>query len=215
MLTAAAVAALLFTSFPMASTASAQQTEQLSAALDGAGSGAASTNLGNLIADAVASTAGTHIALVAADEITETSVGPGNVDPEEIVHTLSYFGDDTDTVVVLDLTGKQLLDALTRSASRLPQKYPGFLQVSGLHVSIDHGTVSAATSDGVQIAALTHYRVATTSPLASGELGYFDILGKGAKVQETATSLAQSVRSYLTVHRVLSGLLETRIVVHA
>jgi 2',3'-cyclic-nucleotide 2'-phosphodiesterase (5'-nucleotidase family) len=183
-------------------------------ALDGTNSGAKETNFGDLVTTAAAASAQTQIALIPADEITATSVQPGSIDPEQIVLALSYYGDSTDTVQVLDLTGEQIQKALQRSASRLPQPYPGFLQVSGLKVVVNKGSITASLSDGSALDPRAHYKVATSAPLAAGELGYFSIWGSAAKPKDTGISLAQALRSYLTDNRQVSGVTDDRIIEH-
>ncbi len=182
--------------------------------LDGTNSGVKETNFGDLVSTAAAASAQTQIALIPADEITSTSVAAGSVDPEQIVLALSYYGDSTDTVQVLDLTGDQILKALQRSASRLPQPYPGFLQVSGLKVEVNKGIVTASLSNGSALDPRTHYKVATSAPLAAGELGYFSIWGSDAKPKDTGVSLAQALRSYVTDNRQISGATDDRIIEH-
>ena len=81
-------------------------------------------------------TGNADIALVAADDITETSFPAGSVAPERIVKSLRYANDLTDTVVVLNLTGAQIRKVVERSVSRAPQPFDGFLQVSGLQCSL-------------------------------------------------------------------------------
>jgi len=185
----------------------------LLAALDGTGSGVKETNLGDLAADALAATGKTQIAFVPADEISATSIQPGSVDPEQIVLALSYYGDATDTVQVLDLTGDQIIKAIARSVSRKPQAYPGYLQIAGLKVSVDKDVVTATKADGTVLDPKAHYKVSMSAPLAAGELGYFSVWGD-SKPKDTGVSMAQAMRSFLSDNREIPGTTFNRITEH-
>lgn len=185
---------------------------QVQAPLDGANAGAAETNLGDLVADAVRQTGNADIALVAADEITDASVPAGSVPPGQIVKTLRYADDATDTVVVLTLTGAQIRKAVERGLSRAPQPFNGFLQVSGLQVrGGGDGKKIRLSGAGGEISDKTSYRVATTRPIADGSLGYFQIWSKSDVAENTGQSVAQSLANYLASHKTLSGAVEGRI----
>jgi len=183
-------------------------------ALDGTNSGVKETNLGDLVADAAATAGQAQIALIPADEISSTVVQPGSVDPEQIVLALSYYGDATDTVQVMDLSGDQIIKALTRSISRKPQAYPGFLQVSGLRVKVDKEVVTATLANGTALDPAAHYKVAMSAPLAAGELGYFNIWGSDIKLKDTSVSMAQALRNYLANNRQITGNVDNRITEH-
>ena len=185
---------------------------QVQATLDGANAGAAETNLGDLVADAVRQTGNADIALVAADEITDASIPAGSVPPGQIVKTLRYADDATDTVVVLNLTGAQIRKAVERGLSRAPQPFNGYLQVSGLQVRVGgDGKKIALSGAGGEIADKKTYRVATTRPIADGSLGYFQVWSKSDVAENTGQSVAQSLANYLASHRTLSAAVEGRI----
>lgn len=187
---------------------------QVQTALDGTGTAGGETNLGNLIADAVLSTGHAQIALVAADEIDDRAQVPvGKIEPSKIIHTLRYADDDSDTVVVLNLTGAQLVKALERSISRAPQPFEGFLQVSGLTVKAGGKTVSLLGPDGAAIQAGTKYRVATTRPVAGGSLGYYQVWDKSAIAEDTQVPVSKSLAAYLAAHRTLNSVIEGRIAI--
>ena len=189
---------------------------QLQAALTGAGSDAEETNMGDLIADAVRQTGGADIALVAADEVGSASIPAGNVPASKIVDALHYADDASDTVVVLNLTGAQVLKAVERGVSRAPQPFSGFLQVSGLQVRYDSSApegkrTSLVGAQGSEISATRTYKVATTRPIADGGLGYFQVWSKGDVASSTGVSVADSLANYLSGHKTISGAVEGRI----
>lgn len=216
-------AGLLFvTAIPSAHAApkenTAKDTVQVQTALSGAGSSSKESNLGDLVADAVRQTGGAQVALVPADEISSSVTIPaGKTDPNKIISALHYADDPSDTVVVLSLTGAQLLQVAERSVSRAPEPFEGFLQVSGLQIRYGAGQpegkrVSLVGVSGGEVDAGKTYKVATTRSLASGGLGYFQILTGKSASNDTGTSLAKSLSSYLAAHPIISNTVEDRIV---
>jgi len=195
----------------------AKDTVQVRTALSGAGSSGKETNLGDLVADAVRQTGGAQVALVPADEISGSATIPaGKTDPSKIVAALHYADDPSDTVVVLTLTGAQLLRVAERSVSRAPEPFEGFLQVSGLQIRYSAGQpegkrVSLVGVGGGEVDADKSYKVATTRSLAAGGLGYFQILTGKSASDDTGTSLAKSLGSYLAAHPVINSVVEDRI----
>ena len=187
---------------------------QVQTALDGTGTASSETNLGNLIADAVLNTGHAQIALVAADEIDDHAQVPaGKTEPGKIVRALRYADDDSDTIVVLNLTGAQLVKALERSLSRAPQPFEGFLQVSGVSVKVSGKSVSLSGPDGAAIQAGTKYRVATTRPVAGGSLGYYQVWDKSAIAEDTQVPISKSLSAYLAAHKMLNSVIEGRITI--
>lgn len=196
----------------------AAQTVQVQTALDSTGVAAHETNLGDLVADAVREAGGADFALVAADEIKETTIPAGSVAPGQILKALRYADDPTDTVVVLKLTGAQLLQAADRSVSRVPQPFDGFLQVSGLHLTDDAGKPARLTeTGGGEIKPDAAYHVAVTKPLAEGSFGYFRIWGKDDIIADSAkppVTIAAALGDYLAAHRTINVSVEDRITLH-
>ena len=183
---------------------------QLSAPLSSVGDTTQETGLGDVVADAVRETAGADVALVAADEVSETSLPAGSVSDDRFIQSLRYAGDSTDTVIVLSLTGAQLRRVLERSVSRAPQPFDGFFQVSGLSLRYD-----ASKPDGSRVTQLAvggdpvrdarSYRVATTRPVADGSFGYFSLWTSSDIMQDTHTTIAAAVTHYLAEHRTLNA----------
>jgi 5'-nucleotidase / UDP-sugar diphosphatase len=76
-------------------------------------------------------------------------------------------------LVLADLTGARLLAALERSAALDPSDNPGgFLQVSGVRLSIADGRLASATVGDAPIDPVRRYRVVTSDFLAAGGDGY-------------------------------------------
>jgi len=223
-LIACALAALTLASFTLTTPAqaapkenAAKDTVQVQTALVGAGSSSKESNLGDLVADAVRQTGSAQVALIPADEIDGSALIPaGKTDPSKIVSALHYADDPSDTVVVLNLTGAQLLKVAERSVSRAPEPFEGFLQVSGLQIRYSAGQpegkrVSLVGVGGSEVDAGKSYRVATTRALAGGGLGYFQIWTSKDIASDTGTPLAKSLSSYLSAHPVISSTVEDRI----
>ncbi len=190
---------------------------QVQTALSGSGVAAGETNLGDLIADAVRQTGKAQIGLVPADEIDgKAQVAVGKTDPSAIIGTLRYADDPSDTVVVLSLTGAQLVKVAERSVSRAPQPFDGFLQVSGLQIRYSPSQpegrrVSLVAVGGSAVDAGKTYRVATTRPIAGGSLGYFQIWNQKDIADDTGIPLAKSLGEYLGAHKTITSTVEGRI----
>ena len=99
------------------------------------------TNLGDLVADAVRNRtgkrSGRRSSLPTRLTAKRESVAPGKTDPPgTIVSTPPALRrrSQATPLVVLNLTGAQLLKVAERSVSRAPQPFDGFLQVSGLQI---------------------------------------------------------------------------------
>ena len=190
---------------------------QVQTALSGAGSAFQETNLGDLVADAVRQTGSAQVGLVPADEIDgAASIPAGKTDAAKIVSALRYADDPSDTVVVLTLTGAQILKIAERSVSRAPTPFEGFLQVSGLQIRYSAGQpegkrVSLVGAGGSEVDAGKSYQVATTRALAAGGLGYFQILSGKNSANDTGTTLAKSLGGYLAAHSTITSTVEDRI----
>ncbi|BDI30233.1 hypothetical protein CCAX7_22840 [Capsulimonas corticalis] len=193
-----------------------KDTVHIAQPLVGEGASEHETNLGNLVADAIRQASHADIAFLPADEISETTIPVGDVKPAELAKALRYTNDPSDTIVVLDLTGAQILQAAERSVSHLPQPFPGFLQVSGLQVRYDPAQpvgkrVKLAGADSSEISSAKTYKVATTRTLAGGGLGYFKVWKKSDADDETKISVTKALTDYLTGRATLTATVEGRV----
>lgn len=200
----------------LSSKGTAKEAVQVQTALSESGGATKETNLGDLIADAVRQTGHAQIGLVPADEITsKAQIAAGKTDPNTIVNTLHYADDPSDTVVVLNLTGAQLLKVAERSISRAPEPFDGFLQVSGLQIRYRPGqtgeTRVSLSGQAGELDAGKTYRVAMTRPISSGSLGYFQIWTQKDIAEDTGIPLAKSLGSYLSSHKTINSVVEGRI----
>ena len=102
----------------------------------------AETNLGNLIADAFRWACNADIAFMGAGCI-RSDIPKGNVTFGGLLAAIPYGND----IVVAEVTGRQVLDALEWSVSRLPNNFGGFAQVSGLSFEYDSTIDSPCVKD--------------------------------------------------------------------
>jgi len=177
--------------------------------LDATQAGSQESNLGDLVADAIRDSGRADAALLPASELRSVTIPPGHIDSQQLVDALRAASDDSDTVVLVRLTGSQIKKALTHGLSRLPAPYDGFLQVSGLRVTYatgDHGAmVSSITLSGSssELSDSQTYTVATSRLLADGALGYFEIWGKNDISRDTGTPLSKALVDFVTAHQPL------------
>ena len=189
---------------------------QVQTPLSGSGSAAQETNAGNLLADAVRETGHADIGLVPADEIADATVPAGSIPVTKLATLLRRPDDPDDTVVVLKITGAQVLHALELGLGHAPRPFPGFWQVSGLQVRYDPAQpegkrVSLAGVGGGEVSAGKTYTVATSRAVALGSLGYFRVWDKKDIAQNTGIPVAQSVAAYAAAHKTIHSAVEGRI----
>jgi 2',3'-cyclic-nucleotide 2'-phosphodiesterase (5'-nucleotidase family) len=156
--------------------------------------------LGNLVADALKSAAGTDMALVNASQIRPLDLPAGAITEEQIASALAY---PDEPMARITLKGSQVRACLERGLSLVPLPNKGFLQISGLKVKFDSRLASgtrvteATTLDGKPLEATRDYKVAMPSSLAKGAGGYFMVLNS-APVETLETSMKQAVVSYVS-----------------
>jgi 2',3'-cyclic-nucleotide 2'-phosphodiesterase (5'-nucleotidase family) len=129
----------------------------------------------------------------------EVNIPSGKVESADVLQTLQYHDDP---IVVVEVTGSQIVKALERSVSISPQRNLGFLQVSGISFGFAPGAksfarVSSVSVDGAAVSADTRYRVAMTSALANGDYGYFTVWGGALKPVTNGQTIAQAVTKFL------------------
>jgi len=196
--------------------AAPKDTVQVQTALSGAGSPTQETSAGDLLADALREAGGAQIGLVPADDIADTAIPAGSISAAKLATLLRRPNDPGDTVVVLKLTGTQVLHALEIGVGHAPQPFAGFWQVSGLQVRYDASQpegkrVSLAGTGGSEIDAASTYTVAMTRSEALGDLGYFRVWSKKDIAQDTGVSLSQSLLAYANAHTTINMSGEARI----
>ncbi len=184
--------------------------------LDGtAGIRTQETNLGNLVADMMrwAAKGDVQIALQNAGAIRWQALFPAGPITRGDVYALLPF---LNTLVVMDLTGAQVREALERSVSQYPSTFGGFLQVSGLKFTFDPNKPSGSRVVNVWVgdAPLVEakvYRVATNDFSAAGGDGY-KVLTQGTNYVDTGIYLMDYMIEYLTEFSSVSPIVEGRIV---
>jgi 5'-nucleotidase/UDP-sugar diphosphatase len=170
-----ALAALVF-----GSTASAEVLGKTTAVLEAKDARERECSLGNLVADAVRTSMGAEAAFVQASQLRQVAIPKGDITREALLGALLY---PDENVVLVELSGGQIRNALERSLSMLPDKpNTGFLQVSGMHVTYRSAAEAEARVAEVMVAGAPlvdskTYKVAMPDSLAKGALGYFRIFG--------------------------------------
>ncbi|MBE6723790.1 MAG: bifunctional metallophosphatase/5'-nucleotidase [Ruminococcaceae bacterium] len=102
----------------------------------------AETNLGDFCADAFRFITGADIAMVGGGGIRK-NIEKGDVTLNDIFQ-VHPFGNE---VCVIRVTGQQILDALEWGASKVPDQFGGFMQVSGMSYEIDVSVPSCCKKD--------------------------------------------------------------------
>ena len=100
------------------------------------------TNLGDLCADAYRALSGADVAVVNGGGI-RADIPAGDITYGQIIN-VHPFGNE---MCVVEVTGQELLDALELSAASLPGEFGGFLQVSGMTLTIDVSVESTVKLD--------------------------------------------------------------------
>lgn len=103
----------------------------------------AETNLGNLCADAVRAAANADMAVINGGGV-RASLAAGEVTYGDVLSVFP-FGNYLCTI---EVTGRELLDALELSVSTVPEENGGFLQVSGLTFTFRSDIPSPVKKDG-------------------------------------------------------------------
>lgn len=171
--------------------------------LSTAGVGKSEVSLGDLVADALRRVFDAEMAFVSASELKERDVQipKGKVDASDITPFVAYTDDP---IVLMQLTGAKIKQALERSVLIYPQKNLGFLQVSGLRFTFDPSkpqesrvtSVLVGERGNTQISDSETYTVAMTSSMANGALGYWKIWSKNDKVRDSSTTIPQAVENF-------------------
>ncbi|MBC7324695.1 MAG: 5'-nucleotidase C-terminal domain-containing protein [Moorella sp. (in: Bacteria)] len=175
------------------------------------------TNLGNLIADAMlekGAQAGAVMAITNGGGI-RASIDRGDITLGEAL-TVMPFGN---TLVVLELTGQQVIDALENGVSQVEQKAGRFPQVAGMKFTWDPQKpagqrivkVEVKTANGYQpIDRNARYLVATNNFMASGGDGY-TVFKAASRVYDMGFVDYEVFREYLQKHSPVNPQVEGRI----
>jgi 2',3'-cyclic-nucleotide 2'-phosphodiesterase (5'-nucleotidase family) len=173
--------------------------------------GAKDNVLGHVVADAIRRAAKADFAFIAASYFApEIKIPRGQTTTEEVLKALEYR---TDGVLIVKLTGSQIARALEHGLSLFPKSNSGFLQVSGLVVTIAPQAeaekhVLSVKAEGAALDPNRTYRVAMPAPLANGALAYFriwkksDIEKESAKEMEKVT-LESALSDYLRQNKTI------------
>lgn len=177
------------------------------------------TNLGNLIADAMlwkAQAAGAQIAIQNGGGI-RASIPAGSITLGQVREVLPF----ENYLMVLEVTGKQVIAALENGVSMAEQAAGRFPQVGGLRFTWDPGkpagqrivSVEVRTPEGYEpIDPAATYRVVTNNFLAGGGDGYTSFL-EAAEVINLGFVDYEVLVEYLRAHSPVSPKEEGRITV--
>lgn len=102
----------------------------------------AETNLGDLITDALRDQTGADIAMVGGGAV-RTTIPAGDITRKSVISVMPFNND----VVVSEVTGQQILDALEWGARNTPGECGCFMQVSGMSYEIDPSIGSSCKAD--------------------------------------------------------------------
>ncbi|HTQ11106.1 MAG TPA: 5'-nucleotidase [Fimbriimonadaceae bacterium] len=143
-------------------------------------------------ADALRDAAGSDCAFIAAGLLNKV------YDKNNLASMFTY---PKDAIVVVDLSGAEVKDALERSVSLYPEPNDGFLQLSGIEATFSKSAAPGrrivnVTIGGLKLDDKRTYSVAMPEPLGRGDLGYFKIWDT-SKIVKTLPNL--------TVESVLKG----------
>ena len=174
------------------------------------------TSLGNLLADIMRLGMGMHIdgSLLNSGTIRSDRIHPaGQFTVKDLITMLPF----TDELVVVEMSGEDLLDALEISVSAWPAKEGRFLQVSGISYAFDpskdagsrvlHDTVKVG---GEPIVMDKKYNISTKAYLRSGKDG-FQTLKKAPQIidPETAPRLVTLIHALFSRVQSLNDCLES------
>lgn len=178
------------------------------------------TNLGNLICDAMlwkTADDNTQIAIQNGGGI-RASASAGDISIGKILEILP-FGN---TLVDLNLTGAQIIEALENGVSQIEEVKGRFPQVAGLRYTFDPTKPvgsrivkvevwDKASGQYVPLDPNATYRVVTNNFLFGGGDGY-EVFKQGTDVFETGVLLSDAVVEYIAAHSPVSPKVEGRII---
>jgi 2',3'-cyclic-nucleotide 2'-phosphodiesterase (5'-nucleotidase family) len=154
------------------------------------------TNLGNLVADVIRKTVDADIAVTNGGGI-RASIHAGDIRVADVYNVLPF----DNTLVVVEMMGMDLLEALEHSVSLLPEQNGAFLQVSGITYEVDPnappgGRIINAKVGDSRLSMSKYYTVATNDFIAAGGDGY-DTFLNAKLVAETGIMLRDVVVDHI------------------
>jgi 5'-nucleotidase/UDP-sugar diphosphatase len=166
------------------------------------------TTLGNFVSDIMREYTAADVALLNSGSL-RASIDTGPVTREEIFKAMPYANE----IILLDLTGTELIQALTRSVRATREEEDGgFLQVSGIRFNVRGHTVEGLRliSNQMPVEPEKIYRVAVTDFLASGGDGYQVFVGK--PLEHTRSPLRELIMDTITTKGIVNAEVQGRIV---
>jgi len=166
------------------------------------------TNLGNFVADLLRESSGARIALINSGSL-RSSIDAGPITLEDVYKAMPYANE----IVVVELTGAELLQALSRSVMGAREDEDGgFLHVSGIRFKVRGKAIEAVEvgNDKEPLNPGHIYRVAISDFLASGGDGYEMFIGKQAEY--TGLPLRELIADTIRSSKVIESRVEGRIV---
>ncbi len=175
--------------------------------LDGRTARTGESTLGDFITDAARTALDADVALIQAGQLRGDTLPAGELDEECMQTALLYPGEP---LVLTQIPGSKVLEALETGLSALPQPNPSFLQVSGMAVTYrgneapGHRVVSV-TVGAEPLNPTRTYSVAMPSSLAKGAMGYSRVFKNLKPKPGTASpSLSEAAVQYVRTHRTVS-----------
>jgi 2',3'-cyclic-nucleotide 2'-phosphodiesterase (5'-nucleotidase family) len=165
------------------------------------------STLGDFIADAARAALDADVTLIQAGQLRGDTLPTGELDETCMQMALLY---PREPLVLTQIPGSKILEALERSLSSLPQPNPGFLQVSGLTVSYRSNDAAGHRVVSVTVGAEPlnpnkTYAVAMPSSLAKGAMGYSLVFQNlKPKPGSASPSLSEAAVQYVRTHRTVS-----------
>jgi 2',3'-cyclic-nucleotide 2'-phosphodiesterase (5'-nucleotidase family) len=168
-------------------------------------------NFGNAIADAMRESIGADIALQNGGGI-RVNIVKGDLTLYKINEAFPFIN----YVIEVEMTGKQIKEALEHSAEKYPTEWNGgFMQVSGLSYTFDAAQPSgqrlvSVSIGGKEINDKQLYKVATNDYLYQGGDGY-DVIKNSKLIYNTGLLIRDVFAEYVRQKKVINPQIEGRI----
>ncbi|XP_072024736.1 uncharacterized protein [Amphiura filiformis] len=169
------------------------------------------TNLGNFVTDIMLSTTKADVALLNSGTFrTDAIISAGEFKRRDLMTMLPFI----DSLMVLQITGEQLLECLENGVSQHPKKEGRFPQVSGIQFGYHPSTIPGHRVDPFTILVDSQhilprklYRICTKQYLAEGKDGYEVFRRCPILVdQEEGPILSTIVQNHFTAVEMVKGL---------